>query len=187
MHVLVLSGSRNPQGQTATAIGAVAAGLAAGGVTSDVVFLPELALERCRQCDANGWGECRSAGHCIIEDDHAALVARLVAADAVVFATPVYFSDLAESLRAFLDRLRRLSLHESLKASLTGKPALGVCVAGGGGGGAPNCCANLERILLTCGFNLLDVVPVRRQNQSLKLAVLRTTGEWLASHLAAQA
>ena len=73
--------------------------------SSTVSTLPEMAIERCRQCDADGWGVCRARGSCVIEDDFAGLVERMREADAIVFATPVYFSDLSESLRAILDRL----------------------------------------------------------------------------------
>ncbi|NLT43119.1 MAG: hypothetical protein GXX93_10635, partial [Anaerolineae bacterium] len=47
------------------------------------------------------------------------------------------------------------------------------------GGGAPNCCVSLERTLSTTGFNLVDMVPVRRQNLVHKTGVLEATGRWL--------
>ncbi|GAH53950.1 unnamed protein product, partial [marine sediment metagenome] len=49
----------------------------------------------------------------------ASLVRGIRVADCAVFATPVYFSDLSESLRAFLDRLRRITRHEAGKAQIT--------------------------------------------------------------------
>ena len=101
-------------------------------------------------------------------------------ADRVVFATPVYYSDLSESLRAFLDRLRRTCTHIDGKAGIENKPVIGVCVAGGGGGGAPACCVSLEKVLSTCGFSVTDVVPVRRQNLEAKMAMLERTGAELA-------
>jgi multimeric flavodoxin WrbA len=183
MNVLVLSGSVDHDGQTARAAGALAAGLETGGAATELVFLPELKIERCRQCEANGWGTCRSEGECAIDDDFAELVERLRAADAAVFATPVYFGDLSESLHAFLDRLRRITRCEEAKAGLSGKPAVGVCVAGGGGGGGPSCTVSLEKMLATCGFDVVDMVPARRQNLGLKLEVLRLTGEWLAPEI----
>jgi multimeric flavodoxin WrbA len=99
----------------------------------------------------------------------------------VVFATPVYFSDLSESMRAFLDRLRRTCRHAEGQQGLADKAAIGVCVAGGGGGGAPACTVSLEKVLKTCGFDVLDMIPVRRQNLDMKTQVLRYTGEWLVS------
>ena len=180
MKALILSGSRNPTGQTAQAAQALAEGLTAGGGAAHVEYLPTFALERCRQCDAAGWGLCRSEGRCVIDDDFSALAERLRQADVAVFATPVYFSDMSESLRAFTDRLRRVARHDDGRRGLTEKPAVALCVAGGGGGGAPACAAIMEKTLRTIGFDLVDAVCVRRQNLAMKLDVLRATGSWLA-------
>jgi multimeric flavodoxin WrbA len=180
MKAMVILGSRNPAGQTARAAGALVEGLASEGAEVERVFLPQIQIERCRQCDENGWGTCRSEGRCTIEDDFAGLVDKVRGADAVVVATPVYFGDLSESMRAFLDRLRRIGRHEVGKAGIVQKVAIGVCVAGGGGGGAPNCAVSLERVLNTCGLDVLDMIPVRRQNLDMKVEVLRHTGKWLA-------
>jgi multimeric flavodoxin WrbA len=180
MNVTAILGSRNPEGQTARATNALLDAMTAKGWTADKVFLPELKIERCRQCNPNGWGLCRSDGRCVIEDDFGGVTERIRAADLAVFATPVYFSDLSESLRAYLDRLRRIGRHEAGKAGIEGKRAVGICVAGGGGGGAPACAVSLEKVLNTCGFNLLDMAPVRRQNLETKRQVLQITGEWLA-------
>ncbi len=48
------------------------------------------------------------------------------------------------------------------------------------------CCVSLERVLQTCGFDVVDMIPVRRQNFEHKLAVLELTGKWLASKPTAQ-
>lgn len=183
MKVLVIVGSRNHEGQTAQAAGAVLEGIRRAQGDGESVYLPELKIERCRQCDPDGWGLCRRSGQCVIEDDFAGLAKRLKLAHAAVLATPVYFSDLSESLRAFLDRLRRICIHESGKKGLSGKRVVGVCVAGGGGGGAPACAVSLERVLATCGCDVVDMVPVRRQNLQMKLDVLRTAGAFLAGQV----
>jgi len=177
MKVLAILGSRNPEGQTARATDALLEGT---GAVCERIFLPTVHIERCRQCDAQGWGLCRAEGRCVIDDDFAALVDKIRAADVVVFSTPVYWSDLSESMRAFTDRLRRVIRHRADKSGVEGKIAVGICVAGGGGGGAPACTVSLEKVLTTCGFNLVDMVPVRRQNLEIKIEVLRVTGRWLA-------
>jgi len=181
MQILLLTGSRDHQGYTERAARALLRGVALQGGTTEICYLPEMAIERCRQCEDNGWGICRSEGRCVIEDDFASLVDKISEADALVFATPVYFGDLSESLRAFLDRLRRIAMHEDGRACVAGKPAIGVCVAGGGGGGAPNCCLSLEKALLGCGFDVVDIVPGRRQNLEMKMALLERIGVWLAA------
>ena len=191
MSILVISGSRNRKGKTAQAMDAVCNGVAKAGGKSESVFLPELKLERCRQCNPDGWGICRTEGRCIIEDDFASIVDKIKAADAVVFANPVYFSDLCESLRGFLDRYRRIRFSTAFRPPAPGgppmglggggKPAVGYCYAGGSGMGTINCLANLERQLQTCGFDLVDMVPARRQNLDMKLPYLEKIGEWLVS------
>ena len=180
MKLLMISGGRNPAGQTARAAEAMLQGAEAKEAQTEKVFLPLLKIERCRQCDSDGWGLCRKEGRCVIADDFAPVVDKIRAADAVVLATPVYFSDLSESIRAFLDRLRRTCRHEAGRAGIQGKPAVGICVAGGGGGGAPACCVSLEKVLSTCKFDVIDTIPVRRQNLEAKLPVLEQAGALLA-------
>ena len=182
MKVFAVLGSRNPNGQTARATNALLQGMASAGSEIEKVFLTEVEIERCRQCEESGWGLCRTEGQCTIEDDFAGLVDKLLEADVVVFATPVYFGDLSESMRAFLDRLRRTCIHEGSEDRFSDKPALGICVAGGGGGGAPGCVVSLEKVLSRCEFDVVDLVPVRRQNLAMKLDILQTTGAWLADY-----
>ncbi len=181
MRIFAISGSRNPDGQTAKAVSALLDGAKSAGCETEVVYLPSMKVERCRQCDADGWGKCRREGACIIEDDLSSIVEKMSGADVLVIATPVYFSDLSESMRAFLDRLRRVSFNEKASYDLEGKPVVGICVAGGGGGGSPACGAALDRILNIIRFNVVDMELVRRQNLDMKIQNLKTVGRWLAS------
>ena len=178
MNILAILGSRDPEGQTARATDALLEGT---GAHCERVFLPAGRFERCRQCDAQGWGLCRSEGRCMIDDDFAALVDKIKAADVVVFSTPVYWGDLSESMRALTDRLRRVIRNSADKTGIENKIAVGICVAGGGGGGGPSCAVSLEKVLRICGFDLVDVVPVRRQNLDMKVEVLKITGRWLST------
>lgn len=181
MHVLLISGARNPTGQTCQITDALLRGASTAGASVETILLPTMRLERCRQCEDNGWGRCRAEGKCIIDDDLRVIKEHIRAADLCLFATPVYYGDLAESLRAFLDRLRRTCTHEAGSAGIKGKRAVGVCVAGGGGGGAPNCCVSLERALSSTGFDVFDLIPARRQNLALKVEILEAYGYMLAS------
>ncbi len=181
MQAIAILGSRDTAGKTARCTEAMLEGVRQAGGETSTVYLPHLDIERCRQCDNNGWGLCRREGRCVIEDDFADVVAQLRAADAAVFANPVYYGDLSESMRAFTDRLRRIGTGTGGKEGLSDKPTVGVCVAGGGGGGAPSCCASLEKVLRTVDLDVVDLVPVRRQNMTLKADVLRRTGAWLAA------
>jgi multimeric flavodoxin WrbA len=180
MKLVGILGSRNPQGQTARAADALLQGAQDAGWEVSRTFLPTIEIEQCRQCEDSGWGICRSEVACTIDDDFAGLVDQIRGADAVMFATPVYYSDLSESMRAFTDRLRRIMRYEAGRDGIRDKRAIGLCVAGGGGGGGPTCTVSLEKVLRTCGFDVVDLVPARRQNLDLKCDVLYITGKWLA-------
>jgi NAD(P)H-dependent FMN reductase len=185
LKILILSGSRNREGQTARAINAICKGISSAKGKSEVIFLTEQKLERCRQCDPDGWGICRKEGRCIIEDDFASIVKKVKAADILVFANPVYFGDLSESMRAFTDRFRRTRFMRpgsgppGLFPPAGATPAIGLCYAGGSGNGTVSCAASLERVLQTCGFDVVDMIPIRRQNIEVKLPMLELTGKWL--------
>ena len=181
MKAIMISGSRDPQGQTARASEAVLEGIHESGGKTESFFLPGLTIERCRQCDENGWGICKSEGKCIISDAFVELFDKISQSDVVIFATPVYFGDLSESLRAFTDRLRRVARDSKVMSILKSKTVLGICVAGGGGGGAPECCASLKKVCTQSGFDVVDMIPVRRQNLQAKLERLKLTGQWLSS------
>ena len=181
MKVLLISGSRNPEGQTARAAQALLAGAKKAGAELDLLYLPELAIERCRQCEANGWGDCRAIGDCVIEDDLDSVLAAMRGADLLAFATPVYYGTLSESIRACLDRVRRVCTHEDGRVGIRGKPAVGVCVAGGGGGGSYSCAVDLERVLTSIGLDVLAIQPARRQNLDASCEMLELLGAWAVS------
>ena len=62
MKLLIVLGSRNPEGKTARAAGALLQGATDAGWEGECAFLPKKKVERCRQCDENGWGLCWSEG-----------------------------------------------------------------------------------------------------------------------------
>ena len=180
MKVLLISGSRNPEGQTARAAQAVLEGAEKAGAETEKIFLPAIEIECCRQCDDDGWGLCSTEGTCIIDDDLDSVFEKFKAADAVILANPVYFGNLSESMRALLDRMRRICFRGGRGAEVEGKAVLGICVAGGGGGGSVECCQHLASSLMPFGFALVDMFPVRRQNLEAKLPQLELAGEWVA-------
>ncbi|NLG26959.1 MAG: flavodoxin family protein, partial [Chloroflexi bacterium] len=88
MRIVMLSGSRaaastEALGKTQRVAEALLAGAGQAGAEVERFFLPDLRVERCRQCDPTGWGLCRREGRCVIEDDLTTISARLRAADAV--------------------------------------------------------------------------------------------------------
>ena len=189
MKALVIMGSRNQDGKTAEAAKAIIRGIEDGGGETEMIFLPSMKIQLCIQCEQDGWGQCRREGTCILKDDFAAVVEKVRAADVVVFGNPVYFGDLCESIAAFLGRYRRINFMKMRppapgRAPTTadhGPSAVAVCYAGGSGNGTTSCAANMERIMQICGFDVVDVIPCRRQNLEAKLPMLEYEGRWLAT------
>ncbi|MBD3420873.1 MAG: hypothetical protein GF398_12205 [Chitinivibrionales bacterium] len=180
--VTAICGSRNRNGKTAAALQQFLGGCRSAGAEATEYYLPEQAIERCRQCDPDGWGDCRDKGACIIDDDFDAIVQSIRSAQGVVFATPVYWGDLSESIRAFTDRLRRICAYAGNADTIEGKPAVGICVAGGSGGGWLTCCVSLEKTVTQTGFILQDIFALNKRNLPYKNKALAAAGTWLVSH-----
>lgn len=173
MKCLAIQSSPNHGGLTSTLAQAVLKGFEAGGGEAELIHLNELDVKTCIACD-KGWGQCRD-GDCILEDDFEKIRQKIGDSDALVFATPVYFGDLSESAKAFLDRLRRCEAFSG-RGTCKGKRAIGIASAGGSGGGAARALLNLEDYLRRVGFEVFDLVPVTKFSKDHKLPMLEAAG-----------
>lgn len=180
MKVLAIDCSARNDGLTARMTQAACQGAREAGAEVEYVHVASLKLDRCRMCEGDGWGECRRQGQCIIPDDLATVIAKLEAADRLIFATPVYFGDLSESAKALTDRIRRVSRCPQRHGFLRNLPTLGIAAAGGGGGGVPTCLQGIERALSVPGCFLVDMVGVARRNAAYKCETLQLAGKALA-------
>lgn len=182
MSVLVIWSSPNQDGLTAAAKEAVLAGLKAAGTEAEAVQLNKLKLGHCCACGSGrGWGSCRKEGTCWMDDDFQGLYEKMQAADGVVFVTAVYWHDVTECMKAFLDRLRRCDAgHNHL---LTGKKTLLAACADGSGKGAVPCLDRLESVLADMEMQAADRLPVTRFNRSYLLPALEAAGGAFAAAL----
>ena len=121
MSILVVWASPNQDGLTSAAKDNILKGLSEAGGEAEALHLNKRDIRCCRAC-GNGWGLCRSEGRCVINDDFSEDYQRLVSAEAIVWITPVYWHDLAENLKAFLDRLRRCETRQIGRASWSPVP-----------------------------------------------------------------
>jgi multimeric flavodoxin WrbA len=109
-------------GNTAMMIGMLRDSLAAEGIAVETIHLCDRDIAYCIGC-----GHCLEKGKCWIMDDHAGIVERLLAADGVVLASPVYFSHVTAQMKTFIDR----SLAFGHKPAGTWKPGIAVSVSAG--------------------------------------------------------
>ena len=176
MKCLAIQASPNLDGLTAHLALAVLEGVKSENGSTELIHLNNLDIKPCIACD-NGWGVCREKNICILEDDFESLRKKITQADVLVFATPVYWHDLSESAKRFLDRLRRC---ESFTfKTFTNKKIIGIASAGGSGRGAARALYNLENYLRRLGFEIFDLVSVTRFSKVHKLNMLVEAGKRL--------
>ncbi len=177
MKVITIQASPNQDGLTSRLAQAVLKGAGNKGAETELIHLNEMKLKSCTACN-NGWGKCRDEGICILEDGFQKLTNKIAKCNVFVFATPVYWHDLSESAKTFLDRLRRCETGVGFK-TFTGKQAIGIASAGGSGRGAVRALYNLEAYLRRLGFVIFDLVPVTRFSKDHQLEMLEKAGRRL--------
>jgi multimeric flavodoxin WrbA len=184
MPVTILSSSPNTDGLTAACVAAARDGLASGASEASEVRLTDAGLGVCRQCDS-GWGTCLHEHVCQVHDGFAALHRQILESEAVVIVTPVYWGEASESMKAFLDRLRRCEATRD-DSVLRGKRFLLVAAAGGTGGGLVSCLAQLERFVQHVGASRYDLIGVTRWTREAKLSEIERSAAGLAESLAVE-
>ncbi len=109
-------------GNTSMMLRMIADGLSQEGVELEEIFLSDHKIEYCVGC-----GFCLENRKCWRRDDHAGITDKLMAADGIILASPVYFMSVTAQMKTFIDR----SLSFGHKPRSTWKPGLAVCVSGG--------------------------------------------------------
>jgi len=177
MRCLAIHSSPNKDGLTISLAQAVLDGFASEGGEVEMIHLNHMDIKPCQACE-RGWGSCRQ-GECIQEDDFEEIRGKIREADVLIFVNPVYFGDLSESAKRFLDRLRRTEAFSGRKSFL-GTRAIAIAAAGGSGNGAARALYNLEGYLKLMRFEIVDLVTVTKFSKEHKLPMLEQAGKRLA-------
>jgi multimeric flavodoxin WrbA len=175
MKILAIQTSPNHDGLTAETAKRVMKGAEKAGHKTELININDDIIKKCKACDG-GWGQCRRVGTCILEDDFAGIIDKILEADALVFSTPVYWWDISESAKTFLDRMRRIETYYGFKR-YNDKLYIGIACAGGSGNGAARALYLLEEYLKRIGFKNYDLVTVTQANRSHKLSMLEEAGK----------
>ena len=169
MKFAVISGNPKTTGLCRSVTDAAIRGAADAGAEAREIRMAGMTY--CRMC-GDGWGICRSEHKCAFGDDGFAQAHETVLqADALVIITPVYWVEMSEGLKGFLDRLRRCEPNVGLFAGqgkLSGKPALLVASAGGSGKGTLTTLTQFERFCDHTGIVIFDFISVNRWNGDYK-------------------
>lgn len=105
VHVLAFATSPRRHGNSETLLDALLEAMAAEeGVTVEKYALDEIEIEPCRGCNA-----CEKLNRCINDDDDLDWVLeKIIAADIVVMAAPVYCMGMCAQAKALVDRMQVL-------------------------------------------------------------------------------
>ena len=184
MNVIVLSSSPNWDGLTAACAAAALEGVRQAGGQGEEARINDLNVGMCEACD-RGWGTCQGEHRCQVEDGFQALHTRVLATDALVLVTPVYWGEMSESAKAFTDRLRRCEATRGDESGLRDKPVIMVAAAGGSGGGMITCLGSMERWIHHVRARTWDLIGVNRWSREYKLAAIREAARAMAESAAA--
>jgi len=98
--VLILSGSPRKGGNSDLLCDQFLRGAKEAGHQVEKLTLREKQIAYCLACDA-----CqKNGGTCVQQDDMAELLDKMIAADAIVMATPVYFYTMNAQMKTLIDR-----------------------------------------------------------------------------------
>lgn len=98
-NVLIISSSPRKGGNSDLLCDRFAQGATESGNNVEKIFLSSKNIGYCRGC-----GVCNSTHKCVQKDDMADLLDKMVKADVIVLATPVYFYSMDGQLKTFIDR-----------------------------------------------------------------------------------
>lgn len=101
--VLVISSSLRARSNSESLADAFIKGAQEAGNEVEKVTLKGKTIGFCQGCLA-----CQKLGHCVINDDAVAITEKMLHADVIAFATPIYYYEMAGQLKTMLDRANAL-------------------------------------------------------------------------------
>lgn len=99
VNVLGISGSPHRYGNTETLLDSFLEGAQAAGASVEKVVLKDLDYSPCRGCNA-----CHKTGDCIVHDDAIILYEKILNADSIAVASPIYSMGITAELKGLIDR-----------------------------------------------------------------------------------
>lgn len=167
MNYLIISGNPKKDGLCHSIMEEVMKGASDGG--ANVQTLSMEGVERCRCC-GNGWGTCREENYCSFGDDGFNAAHEAVKnSDLVCIITPVYWGEVAEGLKSFMDKFRRCEFGQN--GALSGKQVLLIASPGGSGNGMMSCLEQMDRFCRHTGAVIFDYIGINRWNNDYKCSV----------------
>ncbi len=133
LNILGLAGSPRRHGNTDLLLDQVLAGAAHRGAQTEKVILSAMKIAPCDACET-----CFDSGRCVVQDDYQLLYPKLIKAERIVLAAPIFFAGMPAQAKAFIDRCqcfwaRKHVLKDPLPPTDTGVQRQGYLVSTAGG------------------------------------------------------
>lgn len=97
--ILIILGGGRKKGNTAQLVDAFMKGAMEAGHATELISLNQLQVNGCIGCNA-----CRYGKPCVQKDDFNSLVPKILEADLLVFASPLYYWTISSKIKAFIER-----------------------------------------------------------------------------------
>ena len=110
-NVVIISSTPRVGGNSEVLANEFAKGAIESGHSVEIIKLREYNLKYCIGCYS-----CHKTGKCVFNDGMQDLSEKLLKADVIVFATPVYFYSMSGWLKVFIDRL--VPCYEDIRADI---------------------------------------------------------------------
>ena len=99
-NILVLSSSPRKNGNSDILCEQFIKGAEESGHNTEKIYISDMKINYCTGC-----GVCNTTGKCVQNDEMEKLCEKILKADVIVFATPVYFYSMCGQMKVFIDRL----------------------------------------------------------------------------------
>ncbi|MDY6842717.1 MAG: flavodoxin family protein [Thermodesulfobacteriota bacterium] len=103
MDVLGILGSPRRDGNTSLLLDKVLDGMRVGGADVEKLVLSDYSISPCQEC--NG---CADTGNCVMDDDMQMMYPKLLNADWVILASPIFFYGVTAQTKTLIDRCQAL-------------------------------------------------------------------------------
>lgn len=149
MKVLAINGSHRPGKNTATMLNYVLEEISSNGLSTELIELSSCNIKLCKSCN-----RCLMKPECAIQDDDMVSIAeKMMAADAIILGSPVYFCNVSSMFKIFSDRTRWMHMCKNL---LDGKIGGALTHAGLRNGGQEFTQLILERFIQAHGMRVIE-------------------------------
>lgn len=154
MKVLGISASPRENSNSDLLLRQALSGASSAGAGAEYLRLCKFNIAPCTSC-----GACYATGECPLQDDFSAVLPKMLAADRIIFATPIFFMSVCSQAKILIDRCQCLwATKYILKRPVVGpreasRLAMVIAVGGKKGGKAFDC----VRLMMKYYLDTLDM------------------------------